>query len=258
MKLETWEYNVLDMNLLDSPKLQFIVDFIRKYSATLEGDYVEVGVYKGKSFLTICNLINELSPKKKKVCWAYDTFDGFPVNTRKDERDSPSKFHDMYAKGIISSEHYSDIKRLIQIRSFQDASLANHLTHQDLASSKDFDGDNLEENLSKKLAFLGLYNYNIVKGDISKTMCISNNLPDRIFCALIDIDLYSGYQISLQSIWSRVVEGGQIFLDEYYSLKYPGPRSFVNEFIACQQDAQLMYLGSTGDFERWSIVKTKV
>ena len=51
--------------------------------------------------------------------------------------------------------------------------------------------------------------------------------------------------------------GGKLFLDEYYSLKFPGPRLLVNEFISKNKDATLIMEGKTLGFERWSLKKNK-
>ena len=48
---------------------------------------------------------------------------------------------------------------------------------------------------------------------------------------------------------------GKLFLDEYYSLKFPGPRFIVDEFIKKNKGAKLIKEGISADFERWSIKK---
>ena len=49
----------------------------------------------------------------------------------------------------------------------------------------------------------------------------------------IDVDLYEPYKIALPLIWQKLSKGGYIHLDEYFSLKFPGPK------IACDEFAKL-------------------
>ena len=49
--------------------------------------------------------------------------------------------------------------------------------------------------------------------------------------AFIDCDLYDSYMDSLNFIWPRLSKKGLIQLDEYYSLKFPGPRIASMEFL---------------------------
>jgi len=72
---------------------------------------------------------------------------------------------------------------------------------------------------------------------------------------LIDCDLYDGYKVSLNNFWPRLSVNGKLFLDEYYSLKFPGPRFIVDEFIKKNKGAKLIKEGISADFERWSIKK---
>lgn len=53
----------------------------------LEGDYLEIGVYKGGSALTALNFIDEMSAAglvKHRHCWFLDTFDGFTYEDAQD------------------------------------------------------------------------------------------------------------------------------------------------------------------------------
>ena len=256
MKLQYWEYNVLQINHPTSPKLEYLTKFLTEKSTLLEGDYVEIGVFQGKSFLSIANSLAELPNSiDSKKCWAYDTFTGFPDAIREDPRDNPLLFDELYADSLISSEHMKNIKRLRQLRAFTTGIDPSSHTHQDLASNRNFDGANLLAELNRKIAFLGLNNCCVIQGDIEKTLFDVNLLPKKIFCALLDVDLFRSYEIALQKIWPLLVPGGRIFLDEYYSLKYPGARICVDEFVASTNDSSLINLGITGDFERWCLEK---
>ena len=94
-----------------------------------------------------------------------------------------------------------------------------------------------------------------MKGDFKYTMKKFKNLPKKISAGLIDCDLYDGYKISLETFWPKLIKNGKLFLDEYYSLKFPGPRIYMNKFLQKNKDAKLIKEGITGDFERWSLKK---
>ena len=66
--------------------------------------------------------------------------------------------------------------------------------------------------------FLDLdYSTKLVDGPFSLTMT-NVNLPEKIAGVLFDCDLYESYKITLQKTWPRLVQGGWLFFDEYYSL----------------------------------------
>ena len=73
----------------------------------------------------------------------------------------------------------------------------------------------------------------------------------------LDCDLYDGYMETLQYGWDKLIPGGIVFLDEYYSLKFPGARIAVNEFFADKKDFELIEISDTSydDFERWVVRK---
>jgi hypothetical protein len=57
--------------------------------------------------------------------------------------------------------------------------------------------------------------------------------------------------------WDKLMPGGIIFLDEYYSLKFPGARIAVNEFFADKGNFELIDVADKkiDDFERWIVRK---
>jgi hypothetical protein len=73
----------------------------------------------------------------------------------------------------------------------------------------------------------------------------------------MDCDLYDGYMEALNYGWDKLMPGGIIFLDEYYSLKFPGARIAVNEFFADKGNFELIDVADKkiDDFERWIVRK---
>ena len=83
--------------------------------------------------------------------------------------------------------------------------------------------------MKKKISFLGLDNIVLVKGEFENTMRKKYKIKN--FSALVDVDLYGSYKIALPFIWELLNKKGMIFLDEYYSIKFPGARIACKEFF---------------------------
>jgi hypothetical protein len=72
--------------------------------------------------------------------------------------------------------------------------------------------------------------FHFVGGFVEETLKIQ--LPNDQICFLhIDLDLYSGYKISLEKLWPLVASGGIVLFDEYNDPKWPGATAAINEFI---------------------------
>ena len=77
----------------------------------------------------------------------------------------------------------------------------------------------------------------------------------KIFSAIIDSDLYDSYRVALPFIWKRLEKKGIIFLDEYYSLKFPGARIACNNFFKEKKVKPKMLKRMPREFERWCVEK---
>ena len=100
-----------------------------------------------------------------------------------------------------------------------------------ISSSNKFDNTSVHL-VKKKINFFSLSSkINLIKGDFKRTLKIEKNLPKKISAGLIDCDLFEGYEVTLKFFWPRLSINGRLFLDEYYSLKFPGPRIAVNSFL---------------------------
>ena len=56
-------------------------------------------------------------------------------------------------------------------------------------------------------------------------------MPKTLDCVLLDFDLYKAYSDVLPVVWPLLRDGGAIYLDEYFSYKFPGARIAVDEFL---------------------------
>ena len=244
-----WEYNVLGIDNYKKPgKLKTYYDFIRKYHQKIEGDICEVGVYRGFSLLATGMLLKEL--KSTKTVWGFDTFEGFPDYHKNDKLD---KFQFLYKNGAITEKHFNDFKLNIQHKEFLSKT---QLNAKNISSSGDFSNNSIHE-LKRKIDYLGLDNIKLIKGDFKNTMSKANNQLKNIcfFASLIDCDLYEGYKVSLPFVFQKLNKEGFVYLDEYYSLKFPGARIASDEFFSNTKEKPFKCEHISGDFERWAVIK---
>ena len=252
LKLEKWEKNYLGIETFeDKGKLFFYLKFLKsKIFSGLLGDVVEAGVYKGTSLISCALFMKNHKTLKKKLIWGYDTFEGFPKISSLDE---PNNFTYLYKKNKISKIHY---QKILKLREYHKVLKSNKISATNISTSNNFENTSLNL-LKRKINFFKIVkNINLIKGEFKDTMKNKKNLPNKISAGIIDCDLYGGYKVSLENFWPRLSINGKLFLDEYYSLKFPGPRFIVNQFIKKNKNAKLIKEGVSADFERWSIKKT--
>ena len=243
-----WEFNVLGIdNYNKNGKLKPYYDFIRNNHSIISGDICEVGVYRGFSLLATAMLLKELG--SNKMVFGYDSFMGFPDYH---DNDDLNKFENLYSQGLISLEHYNDFKLNLNYKNLV-TNLKIDATN--ISSSGDFSDNSLTQ-LEKKIQFLGLDNITLIKGEFKDTMISQNFKKNQFFFAgLVDCDLYMGYVISLPFLYEKLNKGGYVYLDEYYSLKFPGAKIATDEFFSNKKEKPEMHEHIIGDFERWFFIK---
>ena len=250
--MKKWEKNYFEIkDEKEKSSLYFYFKFLKsKIFKKLNGDIVEAGVFKGSSLLSTAILLRKRKLLKNKLIWAYDTFRGFP---KTNYNDNEKIFDKLFKEKKITNNHY---KNILQLRKYNKVFKSSKLTPRNISTSENFNNTSFKL-VKKKLEIFKLLKYiKLVEGDFEKTMKIKGNIPKKISVGFIDCDLYGGYKTSLEFFWPRLEKKGKLFLDEYYSLKFPGPRIAVNEFIIKNKDAKLIKEGLSLDFERWSIQKS--
>jgi hypothetical protein len=221
--------------------------YILEHHDHIDGDLCEAGVFKGRSFLATGLLLKEIGSDKQ--VYGFDSFQGFPPVQH--ENDDLARFDDLLREGRISGDHYAKVKRNLQFRAL---SVKKPLSSENISLSSDFSAANIEE-LKQKIRFLELDNLHIVAGPFAETMSENRTFPSRIMAALLDCDLYMSYKVTLPFVWPRLAVGGYIWLDEYYSLKFPGARIATDEFFREKADKPRRHQREPGDFERWYVEK---
>lgn len=246
--VKDWEYIVLGvLNYKKAESLRFYFEFVKSNHLLLEGDIVESGVYQGRSLLGMALMLKELGSSKK--VYGYDSFSGFPPVYH--ENDKFERFDDLLEEGIITVELYQDVKKNLGWRTELSGFPINPSS---ISGSGDFSRTS-RDLVEKKIEILGLENVVLVDGPFDQTM-VDGIGPQKIMCALIDCDLYQSYVTTFDFVWPRLVKGGLVYLDEYYSLKFPGARIATNEFVRSYGGAELdRFQSDVGEFERWGLWK---
>lgn len=246
---EDWEFNILDVYNFHRPgPLEGYFTFVREHHRVLPGDLLEAGVYRGKSLLGMALMLKELGSPKK--IYGYDTWSGFPPIYKPE--DDLARWDDLFRAGKISARHLEKTRLQVAHRALNSPSKS--IDSSNISLSGNFSSCT-KSDLERKIAYLGLDNVVLVEGAFEQTMKGESQQPHRLMAALIDADLYASYQVALPYIWSRLTHGGYLYLDEYYSLKFPGAMIACDEFFANRADKPQQHDHAYGDFERWYVRK---
>jgi len=128
------------------------------------------------------------------------------------------KDKDKYKKFLITKEIIKHTKHIKSINPFN------------ISSSSNFSNVNYLE-LKNKIKFLQLDNIILIKGKFEDTIPDFFKKKDKIFAANIDCDLYKSYSVVLENIYKNLSINSYCHLDEYYSIKFPGPYEYLQQFI---------------------------
>lgn len=199
-----------------------------------DGVYLELGTYRGSTLLSCAEACDFFNLKTKLI--GLDTFKGFPDNLSANNYDHPNHFIELFNSGVISKKHFEDAsKRTNNLTS---------LSHLNKEYFKDID-----------LIFKHVKRYDnisLIKSEIKD----SRKLVDKpIKVLFFDCDLYQSYIDGLNIFYDKVIKGGSIIFDEYFSYKYPGALQAVIDFFKEKNPEIIKYMTEEG-FERVMIRKT--
>lgn len=223
-----WQFGTLGLYNYNRPgKLSKFFDFLADPELPV-GSVVEFGVFRGRSLLSTAHFLMVHGQDREVV--GFDTFQGFPDD--KSAEDLPARFESFADTTHLRMVHENS--KLVEMR--DGVPLDPHTA----SNSSGFEGTSLEfvENLAKGL---DLTNVSLVPGVFEESIpTFLQDFPDvRIAAGIIDCDLYLGYKSALELFRQRLVLGGFVYLDEYFSLKFPGARSAVDEFLQSTSDFDL-------------------
>ena len=73
------------------------------------------------------------------------------------------------------------------------------------------------------------HNIKLIKGIVEKTLLEPKNLPDKISILRLDTDFYESTKIELEILYTKLVPGGFLIIDDYGHFK--GCRKAVDEYF---------------------------
>ena len=163
-----------------------------KQTATVRGEIVEFGVFKGNSFFRWIKFRDLLEQTSSRKIIGFDIFGDFPEAQLEEDKAKRDAFVEETNGGkSISLEEI------------------NELLHR--------------QGLNK--------NVEIVKGDILTTLdkYLLNNPHLKISLLHIDVDLYEPTKHILEKLYDKVTKGGIIIFDDYGA--FAGTNKAVNDFF---------------------------
>jgi len=250
MKLESWDFDVLGVyNPMRVGHLESWFRILRDEVSSVPGDVVEAGVFQGRSLLAAAYVLRETSPDK--TIFGFDSFGGFPPVGL--DVDQPEEFHRQFERGEISADHLDRVNR--NMAHLKHRNQEEEINHLNVSSSGSFTETSAESILSKA-KYLGLTNVQLVEGDFSQTMAEEATQVGKISAAIIDCDLFESYITTFEFLWPRLSVGGFVYLDEYYSLKFPGARVATQKFFQGKNVEFHHVQDSFNGFERWWVKRT--
>lgn len=167
---------------------------VARVCLAVEGDFVELGCYKGDTSLLLAEVLRDFNTKlvekpvenSVKKLWIYDSFEGLPEKSVADES----------ALG----------------RDFKDGELL--VTKREVKER--FLRAGLPVPVIKKAWFK----------DLDEA-----DLPDKIAFAFLDGDFYESIKDSLKLIEGEIMQGGVILVHDYYNPALPGVMKAVDEWL---------------------------
>ena len=199
----------------------------------INGVYLELGTFRGSTLLSCAEA--SLIFKLNSNLVGLDTFEGFPENTGINNYDHPKHFIQLRKNKLITETHFKNAS----IRTDNFTSIAHLQSEYFKDIDKIFDRVKNYSNVS------------LVKSEIKKS---GNLILDPIKILFFDCDLYDSYIEGLNIFYERVISGGSIIFDEYFSYKYPGALQAVIDFFKDKDDTLVKYKTQEG-FERVMIIK---
>ena len=173
----------------------------------IPGDFVECGVWRGGSVMTMAQVLNESTNTARRL-WLYDTYQGMTaptdVDVAQDSGVAASQLLD--ATPIGNGDNVWCIASLDDVRSN--------------VFGTGYPAANVE----------------FVVGPVEQTL--KESAPESIALLRLDTDWYESTRASLEHLYPKLLPGGVCILDDYGH--WQGARKAVDEYFASQPRKPLM------------------
>ena len=254
--LKSYEYDLL--GIYNWKKTGNLADYFEILLELKELSYeysiLEFGVHRGRSILASSLFLKALN--QEPLIYGYDSWDGFPKDSYH-QFDGQEGWNYLIENNSIDNEFLKAKKKWDEYTLISKDQSIKKLDASNISSSGNFSNTSLSK-IKEKASLLSLNNIKYIQGDIRETLKDPKNIPNkRIGSILIDCDLYLAYKSILNTIWPIIDSNTTIYLDEYFSFKFPGARIATDEFLgSLKKDTyNLSKVSTNGDFERYTLAK---
>lgn len=207
---------------------------LAEQSLEIEGDFVELGCYRGDTSVLLGKLLQKpveklcknhdksvenLCKTPQNLCknlWIYDSFAGLPDKTSEDNSGAGQNFQ----KGELLVSKREVVEKLRK----HGLKIASRLNPGNCSSQTTSPDSNLSTVIVKKAWFDDL---------------TLQDLPDTIAFAFLDGDLYESIRVSLKLVVPRLSEQGTIIVHDYNNPELPGSARAVDEFLRSHSEFRL-------------------
>lgn len=207
---------------------------LAEQSLEVEGDFVELGCYRGDTSVLLGKLLQKpveklcknhdrsvenLCKTPQNLCknlWIYDSFAGLPDKTSEDSSGAGQNFQ----KGELLVSKREVVEKLRK----HGLKTASHLNPDNCSSQATSLNSSLSTVIVKKAWFDDL---------------TPQDLPDVIAFAFLDGDLYESIRVSLKLVVPRLSEQGIIIVHDYNNPELPGSARAVDEFLRSHSEFRL-------------------
>ena len=194
--MNTWQYENLFYLTSDKKRILKLLDHYEIYKKILniKGDVIECGVFKGASLIRFLTFRDLIEKKNKRKVIGFDAFGKFP-HPKKEYRNNK-------ADKVFAKRHDNNIGLGISVKL-------------------------LKKYLKKK----NLTNYDLIKGDVLKTLpnYLTKNKKLKISLLHLDLDVYEPTRFVLNTLYKYVSKNGIVLIDDYKHIK--GATLAIDEFI---------------------------
>ncbi len=175
---------------------------IARRCLSVEGDFVEMGCYKGDTSLLLADLLNDAVVEKSvekpvRKLWIYDSFEGLPEKSSSDES--------------VLGRDFREGELLVTKREVKERFLRAGLPVPVI-----------------KKAWFG-------------ELCDAD-MPEKIAFAFLDGDFYESIKDSLRLVEPRMVDGGVMVVHDYTNMALPGVKKAVDEWGADRRKFEVVLL----------------
>lgn len=189
--------------LLGTPPSEayFIVQGLAQ-CGSVDGDVCEFGVAQGE---TSAFIANEIAPFTKKILHLFDSFEGLPSPSERDQLKD-----DIFSLGCMDAYRGS--------MSYPEAMVRARLEALPFPAQR----------------------YVIHKGFIEQLLHEDGRLPQKVSFAYVDFDLYESTQVTLEYLDHVTPHGAVIIVDDYDFFS-SGPKAAVDEFVEAKRSSETVY-----------------